>query len=155
MARGDQWGVAVTNANVTMALLRTEGPDQARRHLGEFAADAVSLGDQELSITIVELFACVLSELGAAAVVGRLMGAADAQRERLGMPRPSLDTVRLDESLPKAMELLPPGEWEGAYAAGQGLTVDEAVTEALGVYANSDLPTQGAHSGQERSPGTT
>jgi len=131
VARGDRWGVAITEANVAMALLHTEGPRRSYEHLTAIAAEAVASADTELSITIVELFAMALSELGDATRAGHLVGAADARRQAVGMPRAAPDAEHLNRSLAHATTLLTPEEWDSTYAAGLRLTIDEAVAEAL------------------------
>jgi predicted ATPase/class 3 adenylate cyclase len=136
-ARDDPWGVAINNSLLVMALLRAEGPARAYEHLAGMAAEAVALEDTELSIAIVELFASALSELGDAVLAARLTGAADRQRETAGMPRSGPDAEHLERSLARGKQLLPPEDWTRAQAAGQRLTIAEAVAEALAAHAST------------------
>jgi len=137
IARDDTWGVAVNNTNLALALLYAEGAHTSFEHLAAIADDVISVGDPELTITIVELFAAALAELGDARLVGQLLGAADAQREVVGIPRSSPDAVQLDRSVTPAMHALPPVEWESAHTAGRSMTIGEAVERALGARETS------------------
>ncbi|MBA2774441.1 MAG: AAA family ATPase [Nocardioidaceae bacterium] len=132
-AREDPWGIAITQANVAMALLRAEGPQRAYEHLADIGPAAVALADAELSITIVELFAATLAELGDATRAAHLLGTADVRREVVGMPRQVRDAEELDLSIGRAKQELTTQEWEAAYADGRRLTIDEVVREALAV----------------------
>ena len=137
MARDDTWGVAINNTNLALALLYAEGAHTSFEHLVAIAHDVISVGDPELTITIVELFAAALAELGDARLVGQLLGAADAQRKVVGIPRSGPDAVQLDRSVTPAMQALPPVEWESAHTAGRSITIGEAVERALGARETS------------------
>jgi hypothetical protein len=66
--------------------------------------------------------------------VARWLGAADAARERLGMPR-SLYVPSADDregALALAQSRTSDEAWAAAYAAGRALSVEEAIAEALG-----------------------
>ncbi|HEV8055744.1 MAG TPA: adenylate/guanylate cyclase domain-containing protein [Nocardioidaceae bacterium] len=130
-ALGDPWAVAIDETNLALALLRAEGPERAYDALSGVAARAIALADADLSISIVELFAMVLAELGSAELAARLMGTADAQRTRSGLPRPAPDQVILDRSLDVAKAALPAEDWARAYGAGAAVSIDQAVAEGL------------------------
>jgi len=130
-ALGDPWGVAITQCNLVLALLYIEGPRTAYEHLAEVAADAVALGDIELSIGILELFAIVLARLGHVETAASLLGASDKQRDLAGMPRSPPDQQHLDRSVVPARRVLAEQDWDSAYATGQTMSLDEAVSEGL------------------------
>jgi hypothetical protein len=95
------------------------------------AADAVALGDIELSIGILELFAIVLARLGQVETAASLLGASDKQRDLAGMPRSPPDQQHLDRSVVPARRVLAEQDWDSAYATGQTMSLDEAVSEGL------------------------
>lgn len=81
----------------------------------------------------VEQYALFSAAQGPAERVARWLGAADATRERLGMPRslygPSADD--LERALALAQSKMSAATWAAAYAAGQALSVEDAIAEAL------------------------
>ena len=136
-ARGDPWGVAINNANLTMALLRAEGPRRAYDHLAGVATQILALKDVELSIVVVELFAAALAELGDCQRAAPLMGTADRQREKVGLPRSDPDTAHLERSLERARQAMSPVEWDEAHQVGKTISVEEAVGAALAAVVSS------------------
>lgn len=130
-ARNDPWGIAINNANLTLALLRCEGPDRAHEHLAAVAADVIGLEDLELSIVVIELFAAIFSEEGDSTTAARLLGTADEQRRVAGLSRSQPDTDHLNHSLNQAMQVVPGDVWAAAYTSGRELTIPEAIGEAL------------------------
>ena len=130
-ALNDPWGVAVDNTNKALALLRAEGPEQARDHLVTVALDVIALEDIELSIGIVELFACTMAELGSATLAAELVGTADVQRDKAGMPRSIPDAGHLNRSILPVKSRTPATEWASAYQRGTARAIADAVEVAL------------------------
>jgi hypothetical protein len=60
----------------------------------------------------------------------RLIGWSDANRERIGDPRPRLEQADLDRDIGTIKARIGANAYEAAYYAGRGLTVEEAVTLA-------------------------
>jgi tetratricopeptide (TPR) repeat protein len=129
-ALGDPWGIAINEFNLATALLHAEGPEAARDQLVRTAPDAVALEDAELSIQVLEAFSCVLAELGDAEVAARLLGTAEVHRERVGLPRsaPEEQSVRRFVETARAVRA---DQWAASYAAGRGLSIRQAVEDAL------------------------
>ena len=86
-ALNDPWGVAINQLNLASALLHAEGPGPARALVDEIAQDVLALDDVELSIDMVETIAAIAASAGDAELAASLLGAADAKREGVGMPR--------------------------------------------------------------------
>ena len=86
-ALNDPWGVAINQLNLISALLHAEGPGPARALVEEIAQDVLALDDVELSIDMVEAIAAIAASAGDAELAAGLVGAADAKREGVGMPR--------------------------------------------------------------------
>ena len=61
----------------------------------------------------------------------RLAAAATAWRERLGMLVPPMWRPRVERTLERAREQLDPETAAAAWSAGQALTMEEAIAEAL------------------------
>jgi tetratricopeptide (TPR) repeat protein len=84
-----------------------------------------------------EAYAIMCATRGRAERAARLLGAAAASRERVGMRRPM--TVPTADDIEAAVVLaravLGEERWVAAYAEGRALTLEEAVAEALGEEA--------------------
>ena len=104
----------------------SEAHEQMRRYLPAF----LRLANQEYLIYAAETYASLLAATGTPAHAARLLGAADATRERIGLPRlPRLES-ELQEDLATARAALPNDRWDSEYQLGRGLTVEEALTQA-------------------------
>jgi predicted ATPase/transcriptional regulator with XRE-family HTH domain len=80
-----------------------------------------------------------LEQLGATAGVARqgeraarLLGAATAVRRTLDTPQPLLERAETDEAVAFARADLGEPRWAAAFAAGQALSLEQAIAEALG-----------------------
>ena len=62
----------------------------------------------------------------------RLLGAAAAQREALGAPQPADERADTERTVAPARAALGEGAWAAAFTAGQTLTLEAAIAEALG-----------------------
>lgn len=130
-ALGDPWGLAIVRCNLAFALLCAEGPEPAYRQLAECAADAVALADMELSIDVVESFAAIWAAKGNGERAARLVGSAEAHRERAGMPRAQPDEQLLQRFLTPARDATEPMVWARAHREGRELDIDAALAVGL------------------------
>jgi non-specific serine/threonine protein kinase len=103
-----------------------------------FAESLSVLQDGGDPATIVNCF----KNLGAvAAAVGRpeegarLLGAAEALRERLGFDPPPVERQRIERAAAPARASLPEDAFAAAWAAGRALPLEQAIAEALAVAA--------------------
>ncbi len=130
-ALDDPWGVAISQCNLATALLHSQGPERAYEHLIEVAADAVALGDTELTVEIIDSFAAVWAGFGHAERAATLVGGSDHQRELAGMPRPPVDVEDLSRFIVPAKSSVGHQEWDRAYTRGRTLSIDAAVAEGM------------------------
>jgi len=130
-ARDDPWGMAINQTNLAMVLLRAEGPESAYTHLVSIAPASIALADPELAVATIEMLAATLAELGDAPRAAMLMGAADAERSRVGMPRSTPDQEYCDQSLDKGRPLITSAEWTACHTRGAELSIDQALAKAL------------------------
>jgi non-specific serine/threonine protein kinase len=129
---GHTWGVAHA-LNSLADLARAEG-DNARAAdlLRECLVLRRAIGDRgNLVLTLGEL-AGTNAALGQPARAARLFGAAEALRERTGVRLASpADRAEADRRAAHACAALGASEFAAAWAAGQRMTLEEAVTYAL------------------------
>ncbi len=137
-ALDDPWGVAINQCNLVVALLHSEGPEPAHEVLLDVAADAIALGDIELSIDVIDTSAAIWAGLGHAEQAATLLGAAEKQRKLAGLPRPEPDQQHLDRFIDPARRSVPEQAWIGALARGALLTIEDAVSRAT---SDRSIPT--------------
>jgi predicted ATPase/class 3 adenylate cyclase len=130
---GDAWGEAVDEVNLVAANLRAGRTQAAHDRLCEVAADAIGLGDIDLTINVIELFAAVFGELADAARAARMLGSSAALREQAELPIPAPDAAFLERSTDPLRRTVDPAQWRGEMELGRSLSAQDALAEALGV----------------------
>ncbi len=70
-------------------------------------------------------------ELDRAREAVRLLGAADATRERLTTRHPPLHEREVEESTSKSRAMLTLQEWDEAYQAGRGMLIQDCLVAGL------------------------
>ncbi len=82
------------------------------------------------AVVLAEDYGAVLALLGDHQQAVRLLGAADAMRDRLGTPRVQWQADELAEPFAKARAGLTTQEWDDAFEAGRNTSVEDALSEA-------------------------
>jgi tetratricopeptide (TPR) repeat protein len=123
---GDMLGVALDQQSLAGVHLRAGRAADARDQLSGMAEYVASCGDSELLATTLEMSAANAAQLGEARRAARLAGAAEAVRQKTGIPikQPEL----LEEFLAPARATIAPEAWDAAVAAGRALTQQQAAT---------------------------
>jgi class 3 adenylate cyclase/predicted ATPase len=124
--QGDMLGVALDQQSLAGVAFRAGRAREARDQLSAMAGYVVSCGDPELLATTLEMSAANAAQLGEALRAARLAGAAEAVRQKTGIPikQPEL----LEEFLAPARATIAPETWDAALAAGRALTQQQAAT---------------------------
>ena len=86
-------------------------------------------------IVLAEDYAAILAEVGEHRSAVRLLGAADAMRQRLGSPRHKMQAAEIAGPVAKTRDGLPELTWDRAYETGRGSTIEAALREASAVDA--------------------
>jgi predicted ATPase/class 3 adenylate cyclase len=128
--RGDSWAVVADHVNIAGALLEDHRPDEALATLREVSGSAVGLGDPDMTVALIELFAVAFGELDDARRAARLLGAATAMRDTLELPIDPPDAAMLERGIGPVRERTEPDQWSADFAAGRVLGVDDALEEA-------------------------
>jgi predicted ATPase/class 3 adenylate cyclase len=124
--QGDMLGVAMDQQSLAGVALRAGRAGEARDLLSAMAGYVVSCGDPELLATTLEMSAANAAQLGEGLRAARLAGAAEAVRQKTGIPvkQPEL----LERFLAPARATTEPEQWDAALAAGRALTQQQAAT---------------------------
>ena len=124
--QGDMLGVALDQQSLAGVHLRAGRGREARDLLSAMANYVVSCGDPELLATTLEMCAANAAQLGEALRAARIAGAAEAIRQKTGIPikQPEM----LEEFLAPARAAVAAEQWDGELAAGRALTQQQAAT---------------------------
>jgi predicted ATPase/class 3 adenylate cyclase len=120
-------GVANAQHSLANVSLRAGQPGEARDLLSRTFDYVLSSGDPEFLAETLEAFACITAELGYCLRAARLGGAAEAIRQKAGMPIPEPNAVLLERFLGPARATIPRAVWDAQLDAGRALTQEQAV----------------------------
>jgi len=138
--QGDTLGVAIDQQSLAATHSRAGRAQEAREQLSAMADYVASCGDPELLATTLEIAAVIAAQLGEALRAARLTGAADAIREKTGIPLKQPDAVELEEFLAPARATLAPGHWDAELAAGRALTQQQAAALLASPFPSHGTP---------------
>jgi predicted ATPase/class 3 adenylate cyclase len=126
--QGDMLGMAIDQQSLAGVSLRAGRAQQARDVLSGMADYVVSCGDPELLVTTLEISAAIAAQLGEALRAPRLVGAAQAIRQKTGITIKQPDALRLERFLAPARATITPEAWDAELRAGRALTLKQAAT---------------------------
>jgi predicted ATPase/class 3 adenylate cyclase len=120
----DMLGVALDQQSLAGVSLRAGRAMEARDLISEMADYVVSCGDPELLATTLEMAAAATADLGEGLRAAHLTGAAEAVRQKTGIPvkQPEL----LERFLAPARSMIAPEKWDNELAAGRALSQPQA-----------------------------
>ena len=131
-ARGDRWGVAADDLNLSTAYLLSGRDEEAWALLGDVADEARQLGDLDLTLSLLELLGVCAATRDDHARAATVIGAADGLRDREDLPRTDPDELLLARLLAPWLNDADEAAWDAAAAAGRALTESQALELALG-----------------------
>jgi len=130
--RGDERRALRLRHNIACTLRELGRVDEAERQMRYQMPQHLQVADPTGLIVIAEDYGAVLAELGRHTDAARLLGLADATRERNGTPRPPSQENEIREPFTRARAALAPDIWEREYQLGRNMTVDDALAENAG-----------------------
>ncbi len=135
---GDRDLIATSLANLSSVALRQREVARADALGREALALYRELGDPRRCAVGLEGVAGAAGMAGRGARAARLLGAAAALRETLGAPQPPQEREETEQAVAGARAALGETAWAAAVAAGQKLTLEQAIAEALDENAAND-----------------
>ena len=130
-AAGDRWGIACSTNNLGVAHLLDGHPEIAEPCITEALRMFVEFGDDDGVAESLEALAGVAAAKSEALRTLRLASAADALRDRTGIPPVGIDRQRLDRWIAEASAALTADAVAQAQDQGRQMTTDQAVRYAL------------------------
>jgi len=128
---GDTWGAAADRVNLIGVLVHEDRMEEAYRDLRAIARPATDLGDEELTINVLELFASIFAGLGDPHRAARMLGASQAMRARAELPLAAIDADLIERHVGHVRSE-DRTAWDRDLRTGAAWTVDEALGEACG-----------------------
>jgi hypothetical protein len=128
---GDPSGIALALHSLGMVSCQLGEHDQARKELAESVRIRHDLGDHPGLAAGLNALASVALARGQSERATRLLAAATALRQFSGAPRPADDQQHHERMVTQLHETLPVVVFDAASAAGQAMTLDQAITYAL------------------------
>ncbi|HTX28079.1 MAG TPA: protein kinase [Streptosporangiaceae bacterium] len=123
--KGDVFGVAIDQQSLAMVSLRAGRPQEASETLSGILDYVISCGDPDFLANVLELSACVAAELGDGLRAARLVGAAEALRQKTGLRMAPTDLVLLERFTGPARAGLGRDTWDAELAVGRALTQEQ------------------------------
>jgi predicted ATPase/class 3 adenylate cyclase len=136
--QGDMLGVAIDQQSLAGVALRAGRAQEARDLLADMAGYAASCGDPELLATTLEMCAAIAAQLGEGLRAACLTGAAEAIRQKTGIPLKQPDVVVLEGLLAPARAAIAPEQWDVELAAGRALAQPQAAALLLSPSPSHD-----------------
>jgi hypothetical protein len=119
--------VLICRHNIACALREMGRVEAARHAMTGLIADTLRQRSPIMTIVLAEDYAAVLAEVGQPVSTARLIGAAEAARERTRLPRPAYQEAELRDAISRARSAIASAEWEGAYARGHAETIEDVL----------------------------
>jgi predicted ATPase/class 3 adenylate cyclase len=127
---GDDYTTLLTRVYMASSLSGMGDLGNSHRAFHESLPALLRIGDQEALADTAESYAGLLAAMGKEDHAVRILGSADAFRERINMPRPPHDGAQLREKLAICRTTLGAHAWETAYQSGRNLNLEETLRQA-------------------------
>jgi predicted ATPase len=128
--QGDHSNIAVNLLSLAMISIARAPGDPARDMALEALAIAEEIDSKRIGQLVLDVSAGVWASSGRWERAARFYGAAEAQRERMGLHREPVDEASLAPLIAKTKQALTVEAFAAAEAAGRALGYEEALTEA-------------------------
>ena len=129
---GDHRGVTLALLNLGWVARKRGESRRATEVLREALMLARDVGDPRPCATGLEYLAATAGTIRQGKRAARLIGAAAAVRETIGTPQPLEERADMTAAVAASRAALGEEAWAVAFAAGQALSLEEAIAEALG-----------------------
>jgi tetratricopeptide (TPR) repeat protein len=123
--------IVVHRQNIACSLRQLGRVDEANAQMLSVIPTALQLGEPILLLVLAEDLAAVVADLGDARMAARLLGAAEAMRERLSAPREPAQQSEVGPPIDRARHSLSADAWAKAYSLGRATSLSEALAFAV------------------------
>jgi tetratricopeptide (TPR) repeat protein len=134
---GDELHALRVLHNIGCTLREMGRLEQAQIQMRAIIPALLRLADPEWLILLAEDYAALLAELGSHERAIRLLGAADARRDKIASPRSAAQQAEIAEPLSTALRALSKDAWGREHLTGRTMSLEDALQQA---YATSASP---------------
>jgi tetratricopeptide (TPR) repeat protein len=128
--QGDRYAVLSSEHSIACDLRLLGRPDEAERTMHALVEGMLELNDPNHLIVFAEDYGAVLAELGQHAQALRMLGAAEAMRERLSVARLPYQEAEIAVPFARARGALPAQDADEALRAGRATAVEDVLLSA-------------------------
>ena len=139
---GDKAGMIRAQNGLGMVALQQGAAARAADHHCEALRLLRELREPLMVVDALEGLACAASLAGQPEQTAQLLGAVEAMRRRIGSTRTVHDKARLELAEAAARAALPESVFTAAWAAGQTLSLEQALTSAWEQPASAGQPSE-------------
>jgi tetratricopeptide (TPR) repeat protein len=126
---GDARGVLIGREILACTYRELGRLDEAYQLMRDQVPRNLQFQSPESLMILAEDFGAVLADLGEHDLAVRLLGAADAMRQRHVHPRSPSQETEIHEPFARARAALGPRDWDRAYTRGNNMAVEDALAE--------------------------
>ena len=134
---GDPFAELNHQHNMACTLRLMGRVEEARRRMRSLIHPFLEFDEPRMLIALAEDYSAVLAELGDYHHAVRLLGAADAMRERLGTPRMPSQQAEIAEPIANSRAAWSTRDWNDAYQVGRQKTVEDALIDVDAMDADA------------------
>ena len=127
----DEYGLALLHGELAVVALLQGRDQEAEEGFRYSIVHSLPLGELLQVVLCVEAIAVVRARSGAARVAARLLGAAEAQRDRMGTPRTGVHRLWVDPADVLIRAQLGGPAADESMRGGHALSLEEAIAEAI------------------------
>jgi tetratricopeptide (TPR) repeat protein len=127
---GDPGRVLTARYNVAWFLRLMGRAQEALEQMRNLIPHIIERNDPDFLTILAQDYAAILADLGDHHRAVRLLGAADAMHQRLGIPGDPTQQGLLADPIAKTHGAMTSEDWDAAYQAGRNTTVEDILTEA-------------------------
>jgi len=128
---GDLSGIANSLFGVGIAVASEGNPAVARAYIVESFSLFTELGDRVGNAASLELLARMEATENRPQRAGSLLGAAQALRDQIGLPRTPAELAEFDRAAADVRLRLGEDEWDAAWTQGRAMKLDDAIALAI------------------------
>lgn len=128
---GSDYFLAATDHNIACVLRKLGRVREAHELMSREIHNDARTSPSIDNLSGAEDYAAVLADAGFAELAALLVGASDAERQRIGIARDDWQEREVTEARTSALPALTTTEWNDAYARGGTMTILDALDEAL------------------------
>jgi tetratricopeptide (TPR) repeat protein len=130
-ADGDEFYLWDVQYSLACVLRRMGRGQEAYAQMRQALPHLLQLSGPETLVTTAEDYGALLADLGEFPHAVRLLGSAEAMRERIGAPRERIQEAEIAEPFARTRVAMTADDWKREYLHGRNTIIEDAIEQAL------------------------